>query len=210
MEKTKNISILSKRISAYLIDILFVFLLISLISEIKFINPTYDKYMESYGVYTQVLADYTEDKITDNEFNKLYNESYFEVCKYGVSYNIVIVLTILLYFGVFQKYNNGQTLGKKVMKIRVVDSNNNNISLLKSLLRTIPMYYIYIGGIIPLIINSILVFFLNQNNYMNITLVVSYIFLTISIVSFVMLSIRKDEKGLHDILSGTKVIYEIK
>lgn len=210
MEKTKNISILSKRISAYLIDILFVFLLISLITEIKFINPTYDKYMEAYSNYTEILEDYTDEIIDDNEFNKLYNQNYYEVCKYSVSYNVVIVLTILLYFGVFQKYNNGQTLGKKVMKIRVVDSNNNNISLLKSLLRTIPMYYVYIGGIIPLIINSILVYFLNANNYMNITLVISYIFLTISLVSFVMLSVRKDEKGLHDMLSGTKVIYDEK
>lgn len=210
MEKTTNTRLLSKRISAYLIDILFVFLFISLISEIKIINPTYDKYMEAYSDYNEVLEDYIDEKITDGEFDKLYNENYYQVCKYGISYNIVIILTILLYFGVFQKYNNGQTLGKKVMKIRVVTNDEENVSLVKSLIRTLSMYYVYIGSIIPLIINSILVYFLNANNYMSITLVISYIFLTISLVSFVMLSVRKDERGLHDMLSGTKVIYDAK
>lgn len=210
MEKVNNIRVLSKRISAYFIDILFIFLFISLVNEIRFINPTFDKYIEAYSTYNEVLEDYMAENINDKEFNKLYSDSYYQICKYGISYNIVIIITILLYFGVFQKYNNGQTLGKKVMKIRVVTNDEENVNLRNSLLRTILMYYVYIGGIIPLIINSILVYFLTVNNYMNITLVVNYIFLTISILSNVLLSVREDKRGLHDMLSGTKVIYDAK
>ena len=44
-------SLVSKRISAFLIDILFLFIVINLIMSIKFINPYYDKYVESYENY---------------------------------------------------------------------------------------------------------------------------------------------------------------
>lgn len=200
--------ILSKRISAYLIDILFIFIVIGLISEIKFINPYYDKYIESYETYNEILEDYTNEEITEKEFTNLYNENYYLVSKYSVSYNIVIVVAILLYFGVFQKFNKGQTIGKKIMRIRVVsNTDNEDVSLLRYLIRTLPMYYIYIGGLIPLAINTILVFILNDNNFMNITMVVSYLFLFVAILSFVFICIRKDERGLQDIIAKTKVEY---
>lgn len=203
-----KISILSKRISAYLIDILFLFVLISLITEIKFINPYYDKYIETYESYNEILEQYSNEEITEAEFNKLYNINYYNVTKYSISYNIVIIVVIFLYFVVFQKFNNGQTLGKKLMKIKVTNNNEESkVSLIKYFIRSLPMYFIYVGGLIPLIINSVLVFILNENNYMNVTMIISYAFLIISIVSFVMINIRKDERGIQDLLANTKVIY---
>lgn len=209
METTKNtdVATTSKRISAYLIDIFFIFILIGLISEIRFINPQYDQYTKAYENYNQIVEDYTNELITAEEFNDLYNENYYHVSKYSLSYNIVIIVVIILYFGVFQKYNNGQTIGKKLMKIRVV-GNEESVGLMKYILRTLPIYFVYIGGILPVIINSVLVFILNENNYINISMIVSYIFLMISIISFVMIRFRQDRRGLHDLLANTKVIYE--
>lgn len=208
MEKeTYKVSVLSKRISAYLIDILFVFIVIGLISEIKIINPNYDKYIETYENYSEILNSYTNDEITEKEFNELYNENYYLVSKYSVSYNIIIILVIVLYFAVFQKYNNGQTLGKKFMKIRITSSTNEKVGLFSYIVRILPMYYIYIGGVIPLIINSILVYCLNENIFINITTIISYLFLLVSIISFVFICVRKDERGIHDILANTKVEY---
>jgi len=209
METTKNtdVATTSKRISAYLIDIFFIFILIGLISEIRFINPQYDEYTKAYENYNQIVEDYTNELITAEEFNDLYNENYYHVSKYSLSYNIVIIVVIILYFGVFQKYNNGQTIGKKLMKIRVV-GNEESVGLMKYILRTLPIYFVYIGGILPVIINSVLVFILNENNYINISMIVSYIFLMISIISFVMIRFRQDRRGLHDLLANTKVIYE--
>ena len=208
MQENTKVSILSKRISAYLIDILFIFLLVGLISEIKFINPHYNKYIEAYESYNEILEDYTNEEISDKEFNKLYNDNYYLVSKYSVSYNIVIILSIILYFGVFQYFNNGQTIGKKIMKIRVVSNNENEkVSLLKYLLRILPMYYIYIGGLLPFLINSILVYILNENNFMNVTMIVSYAFLSISIVSFILIIKRKDKRGIQDLIANTKIEY---
>lgn len=201
-------SITSKRISAYLIDILFLFTLISLITEIKFINPHYDKYEAAFERYNEVAEKYIDKEIDEEEFTKQYNEVYYQINKYSISYNIVIIFSIILYFSFFQKYNNGQTLGKKLMRLKVVDNETlENPSLLKYLIRVLPTYFIYIGGFLPLIINNILLFILNYSYYMTITIFVSYAFLILSIVSFVMIIKRQDERGIHDMLAKTKVIY---
>jgi len=206
MDTTINLT--SKRISAYLIDILFIVFVISLISQIRFINPSYDEYVESYSNYNELLEQYQKKEIDEEEFNKLYNENYYLVSKNGISYNIVIIVVIILYFGVFQKFNNGQTLGKKFMRIRVVDNlTNDNLGIFKYLIRILPIYFIYVGGILPLIINTILLFVLNSHNYVQISTIISYIFLGISISTFVMLAVRKDGRGLHDLLTNSKVIY---
>lgn len=207
MENTIEVPV-SKRISAYLMDILLIFIMISLIIEIKFINPNYDEYVESYEKYNDVIDDYNNELITEEELVKLNTENYYAISKYSVSYNIVIVVGLILYFVVFQKFTGGQTLGKKLMKIKVVNNNNEKPTLFKLFLRCLPVYYIYIGGIIPVFINTILIYIISPNNYMSISNIVSYIFLIISIISFIILWIRKDKRGLHELISDTKVIYE--
>jgi len=194
-----------KRISAYLIDIMFVFLIISLINEIRFINPNYDKYIESYNAYLETVEDYTNEKITDEEYLELYKDSYYLINKYSISYNIVIVLVIVLYFGVFQRFTNGQTIGKKLMKIRVVSRSDKNLGITNYLLRIIPMYFIYIGGILPIIINSILIFVVNKSTYMNVSMIISYINLFVFVFSVILIFVKKDGYGLHEIISNTRI-----
>ena len=72
----------------------------------------------------------------------------------------------------------------------------------------LPLFFVYIGGLLPTIINAILVYVLNSNNYMTITTVVNYAFLLLGIASFVIAYIRKDKRGLHDLLAKTKVVIE--
>lgn len=201
-------SITSKRFSAYLLDIFFIYLLLSLITSIKFINPTYDKFIDSYEKYSEVVERYTNKEISLNEMQELNKDNYYNVTKYSISSNIVIVVGIFLYFGVFQKYNHGQTLGKKIMKLRVTSNDENEISIWKYLLRTLPMYFVLIGSVISFLINSILVFVLDSSNYMMASSIVTYFSLGIGIIDVVMLLIRKDKRGLHDILANTKVEFE--
>ena len=198
----------SKRICAYLLDILFVYLVISLIMGIKFLNPTYDKYMEYMEKYNTVAEEFYNGDMTSEEFLKQNNDNFYYVTKYSVSYNVVIVLSIIGYFVVFQKFNNGQTLGRKIMKIKLVRNDDKDVTLLDTFIRTLSMYYIYIGSIIPLVLNSILVFIIPKSKFLYINMGISYIFVGIAIASLVMIWIRKDKKGLQDIISKTKVVEE--
>jgi len=200
--------IVSKRLTAYLLDIFLIYLLISLIVSIKFINPYYDKFETFYEEYTNIVEQYSKKEITLEEMNELTKDSLYKISKYSISTNIVSVLVIIGYFGLFQKYNNGQTLGKKVTKIKVVDKNEQNPKLGYYLIRLLFIYYIFIGSIIPFIINSILLCLLNTNIYILLSSIITYIFLGIGIIDLVMICIRKDKCGIHELISKTKVVNE--
>lgn len=190
-------SITSKRFTAYLLDIFFIYLLISLIINIKVINPTYEKYYDAYTKYSEVMEKYYNKDLNIEEVQEQNQENYYNVNKYSISNVVVIELVIFLYFCVFQKYNNGQTLGKKIMKIKVVSDNNEDVSILRYFLRILPMFFAFVGGFIPLLINAILVFILNSGNYGTVSSIITYVFIILAIFDVTM--------NLHNKISHTKI-----
>jgi uncharacterized RDD family membrane protein YckC len=204
MEKAK----ISKRIAAYFLDILFIYLLIGLISSIKVINPYYEKYNNAYEEYSISVKQYMEKEIDIDEFNKVTKESNYYLNRYGITNNIVSVVVLIGYFVFFQKYNNGQTLGKKIMKIKVVTKDNKIPSIKNFLLRLLLLYYAYVGNLIVIIIVSILSYTVNITYFANITTVVTYVILTVNIISLVYMISKEKKDGIHEIISNTIVINE--
>ena len=188
-----------KRLCAYLVDLLLVTFVITLTVNIRFLNPVYDKYITAYNI---------ENEINEKEFIAKANDAYYNVTKYGISNNIIGSIIILLYFGVFQKYNKGQTIGKKLMKIKIVTNENNNPKLLTLLLRYTILYLPQLGSVVIAIVNSILVLLLSKNYYFMISNIISTIFIVFSIISYSMIILKKNHQGLHDIIFKTKVINE--
>lgn len=206
--KNANEVKITKRFSAFLIDILVVSFIFSLVSLIRFINPTYDEYLEVSEKYNEVVEKFYNDEINADEMIKENTDNYYKVSKYGVSYSISSAIILFGYFVLFQKFNKGRTIGKQMMKIKVVNTNNNEASIGSYVLRIIPIYYLSIGSIIPLIVNSILLFIIKGNSYLYANALITYTFLIIYIVSMVFIFVRKDKRGLHEIISNTKVINE--
>ena len=197
----------SKRITAFLLDILLVFFLASLVTSIHFINPYYKKYEAAFKEYSEVTNNYLEEKISEKEFLQLNYVNYYNVSRFSVPYNIVIVVILILYFVVFQKFNNGQTMGKQIMKIKVVNnSDNKDVSLIKYLLRSLPIYYISIGAIIPLLLNSLALLFVKGKIFYIVSACINYAFVILGVVTLTIMLSRKDKRGLHDLIAGTKVI----
>lgn len=201
-----NQKLTTKRFTAYVLDAVLVYFFIVLVSNIRFINPTYNKLLEVTETYNETVEAYENDKITDDEYFEMNKQYIYDATKYNVSTNIVFVLVILAYFGVFQKFNNGQTLGKKIMKIKVVGVNDKDVNLPKYLLRVLPMYYILMGSVIPFLLSSILVFIMGASSFSITYSIMVYTFVAIGLISFVMSYVRKDHRGLHDLLAGTKVV----
>ena len=111
-----------KRVMAYVIDVLIVTLLMSFIVSQNFINPYIDEYMDSYNEYTELVQKAQDGEIdTDTEEYKEKTIALnYEVSKYKVVSSSITVVGMILYFVVLQWALKGQTLGKKLMKIRVV------------------------------------------------------------------------------------------
>ena len=87
------------------------------------------------------------------------------------------------------------------MKIRIVDINNKELSLTNMLLREIILF-----GIAFTLISMICVEILNPNAFYNAYLIINIINAIIAYTMYFMILFRKDEKGLHDIISSTEVI----
>lgn len=192
---------MGKRILAYLIDVVIVLLASSMLSSISYLNPQLETYNKYYDEYSEKTKDYLDKKIADDEYLQITNDYSYKLERNSVYSSIISVVTILLYFGVFQKYNNGQTLGKKLLNIRV----KGNLNVFKYLLRTAIVYNVFIN-----IVKIILIVALDQNQYLNANKYLYALALIVEVTTIVMVMLRKDHKGLHDLIVGSEVVEENK
>lgn len=191
-----------KRLLAYVIDILLVGFIASAISSIEVINPYYDNYIEAYEKYSKEMDSLNEDNVFDKIKSEEFVLDYQNVLKYGVYSSVISITCYILYFGGFQKWNKNQTVGKKLMRLKVVNKNNkDNVRLWQYILRTIIVYNLLFNSL------SVVVSYMFKGNlFFTTSIITSIIGYVITYVGYVMILFRKDGCGLHDFVSGTKVV----
>ncbi len=192
---------MGKRILAYLIDVVIVLFASSMLSSISYLNPQLETYNKYYDEYSEKTKDYLDKKTADDEYLQITNDYSYKLERNSVYSSVISVVTILLYFGVFQKYNNGQTLGKKLLNIRV----KGNLNIFKYLLRTAIIYNVFIN-----VAKIILIVALDQNQYLIANKYLYILALVVEVTTIVMIMLRKDHKGLHDLIVGSEVVEENK
>lgn len=195
-----NNNTIFKRIGAYLIDFLVITLINMIITKMSFINPKYDEYVEVSAKYNEMLTDYYDKKINIDEFNSKVNDISYDMNKSGYVYIISDMVVIILYFGVGNYFLKGQTLGKRVMNLQIVSVKNKPLKIYNYLIRCI-----LLNGVIMNIITLIAVCF-NKSTYYKIYSTGSNINLYLMIIIFLSIMFSRNGRGLHDLISGTKVI----
>ena len=105
---------------------------------------------------------------------------------------------------IFQYMNQGQTLGKKLFKIKVVEKESKKApTILSGFIRSL-----FILNIASGILNILFIYILNSKTYYigyGITYIIETLFIIVTIF-FVLY--REDGRGLHDIMAKTTVIKE--
>ena len=186
-----------QRLAAFILDVFIVSMVASLISYPFLDLDSINKLNESS---TQVVEDYMTQKISINEYTSdSISISYEMARKQGVLSLITIFLNIL-YFVVFQVKNNGQTIGKKLLRIKV-SSQDGNLGMNQMIFRS-------------LIINSILVdmvsfgilLFTSATIYFYGAGILSMIQFAIIAISGFMVMFSKKSQGIHDMVSHTDVV----
>lgn len=190
-----------RRLGAYIMDMFIVALISSLFVKIEFINPKYDEYQKVYNDYIDYTSEIKGIKDIEND-SKLTDFSY-DLAKTGVTTSIISLIVTTLYFVGFQYLNRGQTLGKKVFKIKVVDGENKRVKLYQLLVRSL-----LINSILTSLISILAVSFLSRNTYFNVTQYTQLFDVTVICTSFILMMFREDGKGLHDLLMGTNVVFD--
>lgn len=201
------------RISAFLLDILFVMLLTTLIANVDYLNPYLDKVNSSYEAYNNAYVELAENlnnkdqekvlELTENLKNEMYN--YEKTNTFYVLYYLVFVF---IYFVIFQWWNKGQTLGKKFFKLKVVNDEGENPNLIQYIIRNVFNGSSLIFGVhIMLLIRVILLLVgANVNVYYmtyTVTQLISYVF---EFLFIMILLFNKNGKSLNDLIAHTKVI----
>lgn len=189
-----------QRIGAYIIDYLIVFLFLLLLT---FWIPTSKEYENAYKKENEFI-----EKITDlKKFNKDTVDEYIEIKytlgKENITYSLISNIILLGYFATFAYYNNGQTIGKKIMKIKVVSNDDEEVSHISFLGRTL-----IIHSVLTSIISIIFLLFIKKEMYISTVGMLSLIQSIIFLLSIFLIILRKDKRGVHDFLFKTKVIQE--
>ena len=185
-----------KRMGAFILDYFIVIFIVSLITMGFNSNKTNDL----TDKMSKLLSDYQNGEITIYEYKINY-----ELQKSNLTTNIVSVTLYIGYFVVFATLNKGQTLGKKLLKIKVVNKDGEKPSIWNMLLRSLFIY-----NIVSALFSIIFVNILSVNTFTYIYTIVGYVEFFVIIVSFFMVTYKKDGRGLHDMIAGTNVIEEVK
>lgn len=190
-----------KRMGAIVIDYFIVLVIASLIT----MGFNTNKNNDLNSQMNQLISDYQNEKITIDEYKDETYKLNYELQKENMTVNIVTITLYIGYFVVFATLNKGQTLGKKLLKIRVVNKNNDKPSIWNMLVRSLFIY-----NIISILFSTVAVNLLNINTFTYIYTTLGYIEYFVIIISFFMVIYKKDGRGLHDMIAGTNVIEEVK
>ena len=188
----------SQRVLAFLIDLLLLSIICSLITMFVPVNDTATKLYEEQN---RVLEGYVDGSVSMKEYVNQMVDLGYDISRQTVIVSIVTIVISLLYYVVYPCYNNGQTLGKKLMKIKIKKTNDTELSMNDLLIRSMINNSILVN-----IINVILVLFLSKNLYLSTSSLVSFIQYLVLIISLIMIAFTKNAQGLHDKVCKTEVV----
>ena len=199
-----------KRVGAYIFDtIVLVALVVFLTGPIQSNDK---KVSEEFKNYSQEIVELTGEYFSkasisdakkalelENRIKNLSEETKKAQYKhryslYFLSQKIIILLLTIVYFVVFPFFNNGQTLFKKIFKIKVEYQSLSNLLIREELARNF-------------VCTSFVLYLISGINYSLFSIYIKYVTpvtLTFMIINFLVFLIKK--QAIHDIIAKTNVV----
>ena len=189
-----------KRFTAYMIDVLLLWLTLF---AVKLIIPTSELYINTDKALTLISENFVVGKISLSTFLSGYADLIRITDKEQLFLSLANVIFILIYFCGIPYFFDGQTIGKKLMGIKIARKDNECLTLNSLLIRNI-----IINGLGSLLVSLVCIFILPGKLYFIVTSIFGIIQILLVIISGFMVLYRKDKRGLQDIFSGTKVVLD--
>lgn len=206
-----------KRFFAFLLDMFLVLILATSLSNLDYLNPYKDKYENAIKKYNDAMSEYGEVLLTTNSKNSLKDTLNFlkdkmippmmEVSKYNLFNSLWYLIIFFLYNVLFAYYNGGQTLGKKVFKIKVVDKGEDKVSFKNLTLRSLfNGSSLFFGVNIIVIIRILISLIPNEFAFMFLIYLVEIISVIYEVIVLISLFTSKGARLTNDIIAKTEVI----
>lgn len=187
-----------QRIIAFFIDVI----LVAFVSSLVIFPFTDSESLEKLTNQNTTIANqYLSQEIDVNTYMNQSMDISYEIAKQSGLGTIITLIIYILYYVVFQFYNKGKTVGKQIMKIRIVSTEEGELTLNQLLFRAFVINSILANTIILLF-----TIFGSKNVYslsVTIFMAIQYVLM---ITSAIMIGYRKDGRGIHDLIAHTEVL----
>lgn len=192
-----------KRLPAYIIDMIVITIIINLFGLVfpKWVELEHKSQEQMNSIFTKQTDN--GEQLTDEDFDIIVADAAKTVQKYDkeiIIYRGLEVMIIFGYFIILPLCMNGQTLGKKLFKIRVKGT-DDKLTYTKLIIRTL-----LITDLGVLVLTCMLVYILPAMSYFAIKNTLEFAELVILIISFVKIVRNEKHMGLHDIIAKTEVV----
>lgn len=187
-----------KRILAYIIDLLVVVLISGIITVVFVDNKKYDKDVDSLMELTEKLQ---KEEITTEEYYEEFDNINYYLTKNSTVVTIITCVVSIIYYVILCYYCGGITLGKHIMKIRIVSYNEKSLHILNYLSRSLIINFILSNSI-----SVILVKVLSKNDFILYNTKINNVLFILIVVSFILIMYRDDGRGIEDFMANTKII----
>ena len=200
-EETKTYAKFWQRFCAFLIDMCVISVCSILLSWIfqPFINQ--ENYQRLSDEANSTIQDYTNQKIDSQTYLTRTSDISYDMDRATALITIAGIAISILYFGLWQYKHDGQTIGKKFMKIKIIKKDDSPLTINDILLRAL-----LIDSILADIIGVCFAIFASKNVYFYGIVVSRTLQYFILFISAMMVLSTKTKQGLHDILLKTEVI----
>lgn len=197
----KDYATFSKRLLAFILDVVIVGIISSVITFPFSNNSNYEKLQKES---TELMEEYVDGKISPKAYLSRNSDISYDLSKETGLQTIITLAIYILYFIVFQFYNKGKTFGKKIMKIKIVSSDEKKELTMNQLaVRSLIINSIFINLMV-----LVVTIFGNKDVFFITSTVTQFLDMILMFVIAIMVLSREDKKGLHDIVTHTVVINE--
>ena len=198
MKNKKENALFIQRAIAFLIDSMIILIVATVISIPFYDNENIEKLNDSGN---ELAEKYVDKKIDTNTYIVEMIDINYEIAKKSGFVTIITLFLEVLYFVCYQFYKKVQTLCKKIMKIRVKDKDDNDLSMNQLIYRSMIINSVLVG-----MISIALVIFANKYVCFYGTVTMNLIQYLVVIISAIMIMFSRNSRGLHDIICNTKVV----
>ena len=186
-----------QRLIAYLIDSAIVVFVASLLAT-PFIDN--NRISDLNDRLYKLVEKYKNNEISNNEYIAEYMNISYDIAKNEGLVTLISIIVGLVVFVVVPLYKDGQTIGKKLLKIKII-SGNGELTMNQLIFRSFIANSILIN-----LISVILIVISSKNSYFycyGMFVAIQYI---ITAISVFMIMGSKEGRAIHDLLTNTKVV----
>lgn len=188
---------LRKRFIAFVIDTLIVSLFVSIISS-GYNTTRVDVLNKELN---EVMNKYVSEEISETEYVEAVSSIGYDISKANMVGNSIYVVICIGYFVMFQYLNNGASIGKRIMNIKVLTKDNKKANIFRLFLHSCIIY-----EMLPILLGLLFLYLFRGYTFLLLSGLVNLSCFVFLIVSIFMIWKREDKLALNDIMSGCIVI----